>query len=79
MSALPPHPGTVTYVDGNTQKVVAVRPASELSERARFAARRGGELVPVVKVVSTKVGKEIHVVELGPGDEPLRRTVQRGG
>jgi hypothetical protein len=74
----PPHPGTITYIDGDTQRSLAVRPVADVPEESRYV-KVGDTWVPVVKVVATMVGEQSRVTELGPNDQPLRTTTQRRG
>ncbi len=69
------HPGSITYVDGNTDSIVAECPVSEVPESGRFVDTGKG-LVPVVRVVATSAGDQRFVREYGPAGELLRTTVQ---
>jgi hypothetical protein len=71
----PQHPGTIVYVDGNTNTVVRETPASEVPESVRYAETDQG-WVPVVRVVATTSGDQRFVREYGPAGELLRSTVQ---
>ncbi len=72
----PPHPGEITYVDGNTNEVVAVCKVDEVPEAGRFARTQDGAWVPVVRVVATTAEKQRFVAEYGPDGQLLRHTVQ---
>jgi hypothetical protein len=71
----PQHPGTIVYVDGNTNAVVREGPAADVPESVRFADTEQGR-VPVVRVVATTAGDQRFVREYGPAGELLRTTVQ---
>jgi hypothetical protein len=73
----PPHPGRVTYLNGNTGEVVSEKPVAEVPEHLRFAPDETGALVPVVKVVATVAGAQRSMREYGPDDQLLRTTLQR--
>jgi hypothetical protein len=68
------HPGTITYVDGATQKVIRVEDASKLPDSLRFANTPEGP-VPVVKVVLQRLGDHAEILEYGPRGQLLRTTV----
>lgn len=69
------HPGTITYLDGNTHAVVSVEAVENVPEALRFADTPTGK-VPVVKVIATVAGDQRTIREYGPGDQLLRSTVQ---
>jgi hypothetical protein len=72
----PKHPGTITYVDGDTGETLSVENVIGLSEEECFAETAAG-LVPIVKVVATMMDESTReIVEYGPGDERLRSTIQ---
>src|SRR5215470_14407761 len=73
-SRMPHHPGKITYVDGATQKVVAVEDASSVPESLRFAETPSGP-VPVVKVVMQRNGQYSEILEYGPDGQLLRTTI----
>lgn len=66
------HPGTITYVDGATDRVERVAPAEELPFEERFVNG-----LPVVRVVTlaNERGRVVH--ELGPERQVLRTRVER--
>ncbi|HZI12178.1 MAG TPA: hypothetical protein VE153_17475 [Myxococcus sp.] len=72
----PKHPGTITFVDGATQKVTETVDAKEVPASIRFAPNEAGELVPVVKVVALQEGDRRVIREYGPEGQFLRSTVQ---
>lgn len=76
VSTAPKHPGTITYVDGNTDQVLSVAKIDTVPEAMRFAPGPNGKPVPVVKVVATVAGNQRFIRELGPGDVLLRSTTQ---
>ena len=69
------HPGSITYVDGNSDTIVTECPVSEVPESGRFVDTDHGP-VPVVRVVATTAGDQRYVREYGPKGELLRTTVQ---
>ena len=69
------HPGSITYVDGNSDSIVTECPVSEVPESGRFVDTDKGP-VPVVRVVATTAGEQRFVREYGPKGELLRTTVQ---
>jgi hypothetical protein len=73
MSEALSHPGTVTYIDGDTNQVVKISQAADLADRSKFAPTKDGPK-PVVKVVARASGQFRYVSEYGPGDELLRTT-----
>ncbi len=73
--APPVHPGKITYIDGNTNKVVSTEDIAKVPETLRFADTPSGK-VPVVKVIATVAGDQRHIREYGPNDQLLRSTVQ---
>jgi len=75
MSPPPKHPGTITYVDGNTGEE-STSPISEVPEELRFAPDQDGNLVPIVRVVARTAGNQRTIHELGPDGQLLRSTVQ---
>lgn len=72
----PAHPGSITYVDGDTN-AEKVMPISGVPEALRFAQNEKGLLVPVVRVVAKIAGNQRFIREYGPNNEFLRSTVQR--
>lgn len=74
MAERPVHPGTITYVDGDTNAVVSVAQAANLPEQSAFAPNAKGIITPIVKVVARSAGSARFVKELGPNDELLRST-----
>jgi hypothetical protein len=75
MTATPPHPGTILFVDENTGQEHP-RPVSQVPEPLRFAPDHSGQLQPVVKVVAHVVGEQRTIREYGASGEMLRSTVQ---
>lgn len=75
MATSPAHPGKITYIDGNTNKVVSTDDVAKVPESLRFADTPAGR-VPVVKVIATVAGDQRTIREYGPKDELLRSTVQ---
>ena len=73
---IPSHPGTVTFYDANTEKVLKTAQASELPESVRFAPGPNGTKIPVVKIVYTTTGNHRFVREYGTEGQVLRQTVQ---
>lgn len=73
---VPVHPGTITFVDGHTDRVVSTEDASTLPNAVRFANTRKG-LVPVVRVVAFVQDDRRFIREYGPKGELLRATEQR--
>jgi hypothetical protein len=60
------HPGTVTFIDGDTGAVVAVTPIAELPESFRYVTTPAGR-VPVVKAVKTTTRDGVvEINEYGP-------------
>jgi hypothetical protein len=76
MTSAPTHPGSITYVDGDTHHE-QVMPIAQVPPALRFVANAQGQQVPVVRVVATIVGSQRYLREYGPNDEFLRATVQR--
>ena len=72
--ATQPHPGTIVYIDGATQRELSRVAATEVPETMRFAPTDHG-LVPVVKVETFLDGNKRYVREYGPGGEFLRSTM----
>lgn len=68
------HPGTIEFVDGDTNEITE-EDAANVPESLRFAETDEG-LVPVVRVVARTAGKQRFIREYGPGGELLRSTVQ---
>ena len=68
------HPGKITYIDGDTNEVVAERNAVDVPESGRFADTPEGR-VAVVRVESRTAGAERFVREYGPDGSLLRATV----
>jgi hypothetical protein len=75
MQAKPRHPGSITYVDGDADAIVAECPVAEVPESGRFVDTDAGP-VPVVRVVATTAGDQRLVREYGPKGELLRTTLQ---
>ncbi len=71
----PQHPGTIVFVDGDTNAVIREVPASAAPDSVRYADTEQGP-VPVVRVVATTAGDQRFVREYGPAGELLRTTVQ---
>ncbi len=70
------HPGTITFINGDTNEVISVKPAADLPETMRFATTHDGA-VPVVKVVMRTMDKDSReIVDYGPNGEFLRSTIQ---
>lgn len=69
------HPGTVTYVDGDTDRITATKAVADVPEAMRFVDTPAGR-VPVVRVVMTAGGGARTIVEYGPDDQVLRSTRQ---
>jgi hypothetical protein len=76
--AIRKHPGTIVFVDGNTNTVVSTDRAADLPAEMRFVETRSG-LVPVVRVVAFTEGGQRTIREYGPAGELLRSTVQVRG
>lgn len=76
ISSLPAHPGTIAFYEGGVE--IDRRSASEVPEGIRFADAPEGK-VPVVKVVSHKIGNQRFIQEFGPDGRLLRSTVGRSG
>ena len=74
MSTLPDHPGTIVFVDGDTNEETEEQ-AADVPETIRFAETPEG-LVPVVRVVARTSGTRRIIREYGPDGELLRSTVQ---
>ena len=73
----PAVPSTVTFVDGNTGKIVSVDPRDSLPESMRHAPGADGGLVPVVRVIAITSERIREIHEYGPDGELLRTTAQR--
>ncbi len=71
----PKHPGSIQYIDGQTQQVTHTANISEVPASLRFAETPQG-LVPVVKVVAHQEGDRRIIREYGPDGQFLRSTVQ---
>lgn len=71
----PVHPGTITFIDGNTGKVVAQRDARTMSTETCFAETEHGR-VPVVRVVAYLSGNMRLLKEYGSDGDLLRVTRQ---
>jgi hypothetical protein len=74
VSAAPDHPGTIVFVDGDTNEETEEQ-AVDVPESIRFAETPEG-LVPVVRVVARTSGTRRIIREYGPNGELLRSTVQ---
>lgn len=74
MAALPEHPGSVVYIDGDSDKVVLVRLASELATQSAFAETSTGWKAIVKVVARGGAGALRYVSEYGADDELLRTT-----
>lgn len=72
----PHHPGTIVFVDGNTDRVVATDRVEDVPPQMRFVETPAG-LVPVVRVVAFTAGDERTIREYGPAGQLLRSTLQR--
>jgi hypothetical protein len=71
----PKHPGTVQFVDGETNTVVNEVDAATLPDSIRFEQTRDGYL-PVVKVVAFAEGEGRRLLAYGTGGRLLRSIVQ---
>ena len=71
----PKHPGTITFIDGKTNKVVSTRKAADLPESIAYAETRKG-WVPVVKVVALQTEDVRFIREYSAKGELLRATQQ---
>ena len=71
MTGMSGHPGTITFIDGNTDEVLAVRAAEDVPERDRFVGQ-----TPVLRVLWFVDGDRRLVHEYGPGRELLRTRVE---
>lgn len=67
------HPGTITFIDGDTTRV---EDASTLPESLRFAEARDGSRVPVVRIVAFTEEERRIIREYGVDGALLRSTVQ---
>jgi hypothetical protein len=74
VSTAPDHPGTIVFVDGDTNEETEEQ-AVDVPESIRFAETPEG-LVPVVRVVARTAGTRRIIREYGPNGELLRSTVQ---
>lgn len=74
MTTTPKHPGTITFVEGSSEKV---EQASTVPESIRFAPDKDGKLQPVVRVVAIAAGDQRTIREYGADGALLRSTVQR--
>jgi hypothetical protein len=74
VSTPPDHPGTIVFVDGDTNEETEEQ-AADVPESIRFAETPEG-LVPVVRVVARTSGTRRIIREYGPDGELLRSTVQ---
>lgn len=70
---LPKHPGTITFIDGASERV---EQASAVPESIRFSPDKNGKLVPVVRVVAYTQGSRRVIREYGVDGTELRSTVQ---
>jgi hypothetical protein len=68
------HPGTIVYVDGDTNETTE-EDIANVPESLRFADTDAGP-VPVVRVVARTAGNQRYIREYGPKGELLRSTVQ---
>ena len=71
----PTHPGTITFVNGDTNVVLSTDPVAAVPEAHRYVEGPRG-WVPVVRVVATTHGRQRTVREYGVAGELLRSTVQ---
>lgn len=71
----PPHPGTITFVDGATGKTTRVAKASEVPDEIKFVETERG-LVPVTKIVASVHGNQRTIRQYGPDGQLLESTVQ---
>lgn len=74
----PPHPGRIQVFDGETQQLVKTLDATQLADAIRYAPTERG-LEPVVRVVTTRAGKTVHVREFGADGRLLRSSTQLAG
>lgn len=70
------HPGTIVFVDGNTQQVTEEVAASEVPFEIAFVAV-AGQYRPVVRVVAFSTPERRVIRQYGPDGELLNSTVQR--
>ena len=70
------HPGTIVYVDGNTNRTLTTKKIADVPERFRFADGPGGKKLPIVRVVATVVGNMRTINEYGTEGQLLRTTRQ---
>lgn len=75
MTAPPPHPGTIVFVDADTGEERS-QPVASVPEPLRYAPDQRGQLVPVVRVVAQVAGNTRQIHELGPEGQLLRSTTQ---
>lgn len=73
MTSKPKHPGTITFVDGEKERV---EEASTVPETIRFAPDKDGKLTPVVRVVAVLHGEQRTIREYAADGSLLRSTVQ---
>lgn len=69
------HPGQIEYVDGETNRVLSVDPASAVPEAQRFV-EVGGVAVPVVRVVAVQAGDRRTIRKFGPNGQLLETIEQ---
>jgi hypothetical protein len=75
--ALPPHPGTVQYVDGATGEVTRTVPADEVPEEIRYAPGPDGSPQPVTRIEILTVGPRREIRQYGADGTILMSTYQR--
>jgi hypothetical protein len=77
VSDRPPHPGTITFVDGLTGEVTRTEDASEVPDGIRYANGPDGRPQPVTRIEITTFEDRREIRQYGPDGTILRSTYQR--
>jgi hypothetical protein len=73
---LPPHPGTVDFIDGATGRLIQRIPAAEMHPEAAYARDEDGRLEPVIVVVITEIDDRRELQQYGSSGRLLKTTLQ---
>jgi hypothetical protein len=74
--SIPPHPGSIEWVDGATGKVLSKEAAGEFPDSIRYARDAEGRLQPIVRLVVTGSGVHREIAQVDADGHVLRRTYQ---
>ena len=71
-----PHPGTITFVDGNTQQITEQVAASDVPFEIAFVEIEDGAYRPVVRIEDFTSPDQRVILQFGPDGELLESTIQ---